>query len=65
MFGHFLAGAAQAGLDNYDAAIMHLQAAADAGYDELAELRTRDTLAPLKARPEWRAIEDKIEANLG
>ena len=54
----------QAGLDNYNEALDHLHKAANHGFDELAELRTRGTLAPRQAHADWNAIEENVRAIL-
>ena len=63
MFGHFLTGAAWAGLGDNDKALAHWRKAAAAGWDDLAEMAGRIHDAALLDTSEWAAIKAQIEAN--
>ena len=64
-YGHYLAGVAQAGLGEPTAALTHLQAAAEAGFNELAELSERPELRILHEQAAWPALLTRIGQNLG
>ncbi|MCB0020107.1 MAG: GNAT family N-acetyltransferase, partial [Anaerolineales bacterium] len=64
-YGHYLAGVARAGLGETEAALTHLKAAAEAGFDELAELTERAELKSLHDQAAWPALLTRVGQNLG
>ncbi|HNS59489.1 MAG TPA: GNAT family N-acetyltransferase [Anaerolineales bacterium] len=60
-YGHFLIGAAWAGLDNSTKAFDHLNKAIDAGFDDTSELEGCPSLTKLHGMPEWKQIMERIE----
>jgi tetratricopeptide (TPR) repeat protein len=55
-YGHFLAAAAWAGLEDKEAALNHLQQAIDAGFDDLFEMENSQPLKRLHGLPEWEQL---------
>lgn len=60
-YGHFLIGAAWAGLENTPQAFVHLNKALDAGFDDLAELEGCPPLTGLHGLPEWKSLLERIK----
>jgi len=60
-YGHFLIGAAWAGLDDSTKAFDHLNKAIDAGFDDTSELEGCPSLTKLHGMPEWKQIMERIE----
>lgn len=59
-YGHFLAGAAWAGLAHPAKAIEHINQAIDAGFNDLPELENCPSLTILYGSPEWDALVARI-----
>lgn len=60
-YGHFLIGAAWAGLDDSTKAFDHLNKAIDAGFDDTSELESCPSLTKLLEMPDWKQIMERIE----
>lgn len=61
MYGHFLTGAAWAGLGQPDTAFRHLHHTLDNGWDDLFELENNPTLKVLHSSPEWGALVSRLQ----
>lgn len=62
-YGQFLNGAAWAGLENIPKALLHLNKAIDAGFDDLAEMESCPTLTGLHELPEWSQLIERMKRN--
>ncbi len=60
-YGHFLLGAAWAGLDDSTKAFDHLNKAIDAGFDDTSELESCPSLTKLHGMPGWKKIMERPE----
>lgn len=60
-YGHFLAGAAWAGLGDRAKAIYHLNKAVDVGFDNLPEMQNCPSLTILHGSPEWHNIVTRMK----
>ena len=60
-YGHFLVGAAWAGLDDSTKAFDYLNKAIDAGFDDTSELESCPPLTKLHGVPDWKRIMERIE----
>jgi len=62
-YGHFLSGAAWAGLEDSSQAIQHLNKAIDTGFDDISELENSAPLTRLHTLPEWSQLMDRMKKN--
>lgn len=60
-YGHFLAGAASAGLGNPTQSLDHLTKAIDAGFDDLSELKNCPPLTILHNSPQWDQLVARLQ----
>jgi RimJ/RimL family protein N-acetyltransferase len=60
-YGHFLAGAASAGLGNPNEALDHLTKAIAAGFDDLSAIENCPPLTILHGSPEWQHMIARIQ----
>ena len=60
-YGHFLTGAAWAGLGNHGKAFLHLNKAIDAGFDALSELENCTPLTILHSSAEWSQLLTRVK----
>jgi RimJ/RimL family protein N-acetyltransferase len=60
-YGHFLFGAAWAGLDDSTKAFDHLNKAIDAGFDDTSELEGCSSLTKFHGMPDWKQLMERIE----
>lgn len=63
-YGHFLSGAAWAGLGDKDKALYHLNKALDHGWDSLIEMENCSTLKSFHGTAEWAVILAHIKMNI-
>lgn len=63
-FGHFLSGAAWAGMNHKEKAFDHLNNALDHGWDNLMELENCSPLTILHETKEWQRIITRLKANI-
>lgn len=61
MYGHFLTGAAWAGLGQPETAFYHLNETIHCGWDDLFELKNNPTLKVLHGSPEWGVLLQRLE----
>lgn len=62
--GHFLSGAAWAGLGHQDKAFFHLHKTLEHGWDSLAELENCAPLTSLHGSPEWEGLLARLKSNI-